>query len=264
MFKEMEFSTYHEIIAWELRHSIRRYADMWISVLCKEPTEHQLYGQSMEQMRLSVVVFASCLLESSINFFLCTQCTAVQFEKFDKFSLADKWAKLPKNFAPNYELTHELQQDLQDIIARRKAIVHAKPKISIDGDNRHAGNEPPGALDEHEFIGRCCTLPFRLIEHLLGFKGESDTFALLSDVRLHCGIAADEFEKADRRIGWYTNVPPALVDEIMAQGHKRETAVEYAVQIGGFPHRDTEGNILVKATRKVTIQLKPLEFFQNT
>src|ERR1700722_17331711 len=90
-FKEMSFSTYHEVIVWELRAAIGRYFDFLEDLAWKEERENVLYLGTMEQHRLPIIILSCTLLEHAINFYLCTKCQAEEFEKIERRSLLDKW-----------------------------------------------------------------------------------------------------------------------------------------------------------------------------
>src|ERR1051325_9622992 len=99
-FQEMAFSTYYEAIVWELRAAIRRYNKTWVEVMCRKPSERELFLSTIEHHRIVVVVLACALLEQAINFYLCTKCDAATFQalrnnKGEKPSLFEKWAELP-------------------------------------------------------------------------------------------------------------------------------------------------------------------------
>src|SRR6267142_3783497 len=172
MMNEIGFSTYHEVIACELRAALRRYFEKWDEISDKPEAEQPLYDSTIEQYRISIIVLSSALVEYTINFYISTKCDAKKFKKLDELVFFKKWAEAPKEFVPAYDLPlkSELALDLKKLIDRRNVIVHAKPAISIDGDNRHQGNHPPVALDENDFICRCASLPLRLLDNLLGFE----------------------------------------------------------------------------------------------
>ena len=87
MIKQIEFSTYHEIIVFELRAATRRYFEVWEDVLDKAESERPAYAANVEQCRLPIVVLSCTLLESAINFYLCSKCTAEQFRKIEHTGL---------------------------------------------------------------------------------------------------------------------------------------------------------------------------------
>jgi hypothetical protein len=62
MINEMGFSTYHEIIADELRAALRRYFEKWDEILDRPEAERPLYDTTIEQYRISVIVTAVTLL----------------------------------------------------------------------------------------------------------------------------------------------------------------------------------------------------------
>ena len=261
MFNEMEFSTYYEAIAFELRASLARYYDVWLDVLCKEEAEQPLYVSTVEQKRINIVVLSCALLEHTINFYLSTKCKGVDFEKLERKSVIKKWTAIPKQFVPAYGLAtgSDLEQDLNSVVNRRNAIVHAKPKLSIDGDNRHAGNEPVILLDENEFIGRCATVPFRLLENLLNF--DHDAFIAMSSVRTSCGAVMQELNGARSRFNYVARMPEELVAQIREQGYRRDRAKLFAALIGEVPIRRKDGSIPVRRYGEVIALLKPLKFF---
>jgi hypothetical protein len=218
MKNEMGFSTYHEIIAGELRAASRRYFEKWDEILDQPVTEKPLYNTTIEQYRISVVVLCAVLAEYSINFYLSAKCEAAKFAELEGRSLFKKWTELPKQFLPAYKLppNSELAGDLLRLIDRRNSIVHPKPAMSIDGDNRHAGNHPPVALDENDFICKCASVPFRLVDNLLKFDQKG--FSELDILRLPCSMVLNEcsiWEERRKRSALY---PAELIREIMRQG----------------------------------------------
>lgn len=262
--KKMAFSTYHEVILFELRGALRRYNKIWEEVMCREPGERPGYLMTIEHHRIAVVVLACALLETAINFYLGTKCDSRAFQGLRNKrgrppSLFEKWAELPGQFVAGYQFDERsrLGKDLKELIKRRNAIMHSRPMLSIDDDNRHRGNEPSFKLDEHEFVGRCASLPFRLIEHLLKFD---DAFPEMFSLRTYCATASSEFENAQFRISNFVKRFPLLVDEIMEQGHEKEKAAEYARLIGSSPVMDREGKVLVTNGKRFLV-LKPLRFF---
>ncbi len=261
--QEFAYGDYHEIVAWELQYLVRRYVEYWEIVSYEDPNKRGTFCGEVEIRRISVVVFTCVLLESAINFYLCTKSTAAEFKKLDGLPLELKWSKAPSQFVPKYAMDSSpgLLQDLRDVINRRKAIVHSKPQISFDGDNRHKGNEPTYVLDEHDFMRRCASLPWRLVENLL--KTDFDAYSELSGIRPRCGEVQREFSYGDYWIGQMGRAPEDLILEIMTQGYTREVAHRYAVYIDDRPKQDKNGNILVKRGRQEIARLRPLKFFSD-
>ena len=266
MFDEMRYSDYHDVIAWELRAAIKRYYETWEVIMEKEPSEREPWTTAIEQRRLTIVVLSSALLECAINFYLCLKCSAARFKKIEADkrigSLFGKCTEAPREFRKSYVLpaTSDLAHDLRKLIDRRKAIVHPKPMLSIDGDNRHKGNEPMIALNEHEFTGRCATFPFRMVEHLIGNEG--DCAIEMHSMRICCGTVAHAFEAGQRRMEIHAKVPKAFLAEIMEQGHDRETAFDCIFRMGSNPKIDESGHIVVWMGGQQFIRLKPLKHFE--
>jgi hypothetical protein len=262
-FQEMRYSTYHEVISWELRHAVRRYYEEWENIMCLEAASRSMHTVPIEQKRLAVILLSSCLIESVINFVISVHTNADDFEKLHWKRVHYKWTEVLKRFYPNYALPPDLESQLKELIARRNATVHPKPAISIDGDNRHTGNEPDVKLDEHEFVRRCAMLPSLLIDNLEACSPAPDVFMMTGDLRYACAGVLREIRRGDFRVAAYTDLPEPLIIEIMSQGHDRKAAIQFAAQIRNFRDRDKEGNILVRATRKETVRLKPLVFFDR-
>ncbi len=263
MINEMEFSTYYEVIAFELRDALRRYNEIWLRVLCMDEDQRSFWVSSVEQRRLSVVVLTCCLLENIANFYICTKCKAEHFNKLERWGFVEKWTELPAKFVGNYSLSvhSELGKDLIELRDRRVSIVHPKPMMSIDGDCRHKGNEPAFVLDEHSFIERCSSLPCRLLDHILKFD---DAFQDLSSLWIACGGVRHAFDAGQHAIDRVAKVSEELIEEIMSQGLKKETALLCAALIGEFPRAKPDGTIPVKFGEGEIARLKPLKFFSKS
>lgn len=262
MISEMEFSTYHELIVYELRGALWRYFDKWDDILDKPDSERLRYASTIEQYRISVIVLSCALIEYVINFYLGTKCDAEKFKKLDRESLLNKWMEVPKRFVPTYDLPakSELAEDLSKLIERRKAIVHAKPAIRIDGDNRHKGNHPLIVLDENNFIRRCATLPLRLFENLLKFDAQA--YMQIGFLHTDCGTGKGEYSKWEGRHAVASKYPRELIREIMQQGYDRQTAVLCAIKFGNKrPVVEKTEYIVVRRMGKEIAKLKPLKFF---
>jgi hypothetical protein len=54
MFKEMEFGTYYEPLAYALRASLGSYYDTWLDIQCKEQSERFQYLSTIERERIEV------------------------------------------------------------------------------------------------------------------------------------------------------------------------------------------------------------------
>jgi len=261
--KEIVSSSYHEVIAWELRAAIRRYFEYWEYLFWKEQRPPGIYLAAIEQRRLPVVVFSCMFLENVINFYLCTKCDAKDFKKVESESLYKKWTKIPSQFAPRYLIrdTDQIGIDLRKLVNRRNAIIHSKPMLSIDGDNRHQGNEPDVQMDEHKFMEQCATLPYVLIHTLIHY--DPSGFMAIDNVRMWCASILSEFERLDNRFKARTAIPRELIQEIMEQGHDRETAIQCGLQLR-IDHKPNDSGLIelwVGVGKK--IELKPVKFFQK-
>lgn len=263
MFDEMKFSTYYEVIASELRRALGRYYDTWQEILCKDENRRELYLSTIEQTRISVVVLTCSLLEHTINFYLCTKCSALEFRKLEREPFLKKWTTIPKSFASSYSIASNsgVLQELRRILRRRVSIVHAKPMLSIDGDNRHPGNVPDIKLDETSLMESCATLPFRLVENLL--LSDRDAFFSMSSIRTTCGSVMQGLSGAKHRFEYAKNLPEELVKEIEAHGHSRERARLFASLIGPVPSRYLDKSIAVHRYGETIAVLPPLRFFDS-
>lgn len=255
-YNEIRFSTYYEVIASELRLSIRRYNDAWEDILWDG---HQTFENSapwIERHRLPVIILTCTLLESLANFYICTKCDANLFSKLEMKRTLTKWTEVPKRFVPTYSCPLGVVTDLEHLLERRNTIIHAKPLISIDGDNRHAGNEPTIKVDEHEFMKASSTLPQRLIENLLQYDR---SFDFMSNFRVLCGQIAHDFETGLYRQKTLFDYPRELIEELMEQGFDRRTAIHHSIFLGKEPKVDETGHYTIYPGRK--IQIKPLKFY---
>ncbi len=254
-FNEIRFSTYHEVIADELRLSIRRYNDAWEEVLWNGWQKSEYYASWIERRRFPVIVWTWTLLENLANFYISTKCDAEVFSELQKSEL--KWIAVPKLFTPTYSCPADIVTDLNRLATRRNAVIHGKPLVSIDGDNRQAGNEPAITVDEHEFMTAIATLPRRLIDNLLQ---HDPSFHLLSGFRVLCGQVAQEFHTGEVRQKSLFKHPRALIEELMEQGFDRSKAIECAILLGEKPKLDETGNYTIHLGGK-KVQVKPLKFF---
>jgi hypothetical protein len=228
--------------------------------LDKPEAEQFGYDSTIEQYRISVIVLSSALVEYVINFYLSIKCDAKKFKKLDELGFFKKWLEGPKKFVPAYKLPLRLAIDLKKLINRRNVIVHAKPVISIDGDNRHQGNHPPVALDENNFIGRCASLPLRLLDNLLGF--DLKAYMELNILHIPCGNVAGVYSGWQGKCKVAALFPRELIREIMQQGYSRKIAVECAIQFRRKPPvLEKAEYIIVRWMGKEIAKLKPLKFY---
>jgi len=259
--KEIEFSNYHEVIAYELRDAVERYFTVWEMALEKKSEDHERLGEVVEQPRLSVVILSTVLLECSINFYLSVKCNADEFQALGKMSLQDKWQLAPAWFAKGYQLPAgtSLAEDLQRLVQRRNRIVHVKPFIAIDGEARHKGFEPRVTFDEHDFVCRSATLPSRLIDNLL--QHDAEAHMPLSNLRMYVGVAATAVGGCEQKMAVNATVPKELLREIVSRGFNRVTAMRIALMLGTKPKVGADGKLTVWLSGNQPIKLEPLKFF---
>jgi len=272
--KEISFSTYYDVIAYELRASIRRYFELWESLFWKGQQQNPMCLFDVERKRLPIIVLSCTLLECAINFYLSTKLSSEQFKEISrdktviKFGkLFGKWVLAPGKILQKYEVPDHLKEHLRKLINRRNAIIHSTPMISIDGDNRHKGNEPEIELDEHIFVGHCSVLPSLLVENITASDPKS--WSNLSSLSLSCGIVASEFTNGDAKYNRHISTPRELIQEIADQGHKWDDAVFYAmmvlirIQTNAGSLINEKGLIELWPRIGKKIELKPLKFLEK-
>lgn len=252
-FNEIRFSTYHEVIADELRSAIRRYNDAWEEVLWNGWQKSEYYASWIERRRFPVIVWTWTLLENLANFYTSTKCDAAVFSELQKSEL--KWTVVPKLFAPTYLCPEDIVTDLNRLATRWNAVIHGKPLISVDGDKRRAGKEPAITVDEHEFMTAIATLPRRVIDNLLLYD---PSFRLLSDFRVLCSLVAQEFHTGEVRQKSLFKHPRPLIEELIEQGFDRSKAFECALLLGEKPKLDDTGHYTILFGGK---KVKALKFF---
>ncbi len=133
--------------------------------------ELTLLHYALEQRRATALVLAACCVEALANLYLAHKTTPEQFAILEWTRFLEKWTVLPSLFVPGYSFPKngELYQDLKRLMVRRNALVHLKEEVSRDGTILHPGSRPDVASDENVFIGRCRSLPDRLLAHLASF-----------------------------------------------------------------------------------------------
>jgi hypothetical protein len=133
--------------------------------------ELTMLRHSLEQKRATVILLAASCVEAAANLYLGLKSTPEQFAVLERATFLEKWTVLPSLFVSGYTFPKdgELYQDLKRIHARRNALAHLKEKVSFGGVILHPGSLPESAGDEHVFLGRCRSLPKRLVSHLASF-----------------------------------------------------------------------------------------------
>jgi len=142
-----------------------------------------LLHYSLERRRITALVLAACCVEALANLYLAQKTTSEQFAVLERAAFLDKWVVLPSLFLPGYSLPkdQELYQDLKRLNVRRNALVHLKEEVTRGDWVVHPPFHPEVASDEHVFVGRCRSLPERLLTHLAAFD-KTDAIAQVSGV----------------------------------------------------------------------------------
>lgn len=132
--------------------------------------ELTLLYYTRERKRAVALVLAACCVEAVANLYLSLKTTPDQFALLESAKFLEKWTAVPSLFIPGYSFPKdgELYQDLKRLQSRRNALVHLKEEVVL-GKVQHAASHPDIASDEHVFVGRCRSLPDRLVSHLASF-----------------------------------------------------------------------------------------------
>jgi len=85
----------------------------------------------------------------------------------------------------------------------------------------------------------------------------------ISSVRTSCATVAHELNGARYRCAYLARVPETLLNEIIQQGHSRETAKLFAALIGEMPRRKSDRSIVIRRHGGVIAILKPLKFLES-
>jgi hypothetical protein len=143
---------------------------------------------TLEKIRATALILAACCGEAAANLYLSLKTTAEQFALLEWAKFLEKWTVVPSLFVPGYSFPKDgkLYQDLKRLNARRNSLVHLKEEVTTRGGAvPHAGSHPEAASDEHVFVGRCRSLPDKLLSHLASF----DKIDASSQVRLVLAIS---------------------------------------------------------------------------
>jgi len=152
--------------------------------VCHAPTSGATACSTADRTYDGKTVLAACCVEALANLYLAQKTTSEEFAILKWTRFIEKWTVLPSLFVPNYSFPKdgELYQDLKRLSARRNALVYLKEAVSRDGAALHPGLHPDVASDESVFIGRCQSLPDRLLEHLASFD-KTDVIVQIKTVR---------------------------------------------------------------------------------
>jgi hypothetical protein len=171
------FSAYHIYLNLALNEAIDEYERTYAEIqnypqLTKEsPPEVIRLHYRLEQKYATAILLTACCVEAISNLLLAMKTTPDQFATLQRASFIEKWTVAPSLFMPGYTLPRdgELYQDLKRLQNRRNALAHLKEEVVRDEVVVHPGSLPEIAGDEHIFLGRCRTLPLRLVKHVTEF-----------------------------------------------------------------------------------------------
>ena len=137
--------------------------------------ELTLLHYSLEQRRATALILAACCVEATANLYLAHKASPEQFDLLESAKFTEKWTIIPSLFLPGYAFPKDgvLYQDLERLKDRRNALVHLKEEVARDGVVIHTRFHPKSASDEHVFVGRCRTLPERLLSHVAVYDKSS-------------------------------------------------------------------------------------------
>lgn len=129
----------------------------------------------LEQKYATAILLAACCVEAIGNLLLAMKTTPDQFASLQRASFIEKWTVVPPLFLPDYTLPRngELYQDLKRLQNRRNTLAHLKEEVVRGEAVVHPGSLPESAGDEHVFVGRCRTLPLRLVKHITKFDQDA-------------------------------------------------------------------------------------------
>lgn len=160
------FSNYHSLLANAVKRRAIEYFCMWNEKNDDAPSPQ---WELINEERMVLAVLLTTYIEAVANLLLALQITKPDlFNKVEKRPLIEKWTLVPAEFIGGYEFPAKgsLRQDLEQLIERRRAIVHMKPQVSFDGKPVHEGNAFSVSPEDHEMVIRWLTLPGRLVDQV--------------------------------------------------------------------------------------------------
>ena len=120
------------------------------------------------QLHIVIILLANSMIEALANFYLANKCDEEQFAALERLSTLEKLVVVPKLFLKEYEFPKngKLYSELKALLALRTSVVHAKPRIIVNGQTIHKGNLAKKVLTSTVSPDKCVSLPVRLVEHL--------------------------------------------------------------------------------------------------
>lgn len=133
---------------------------------------HRIHGDTLSDIRISIIIFASSLIEGIIaEYLLLHSASTKEFNTLEKQPLTEKWKSIPKQFAPTYTLPAHLEESLNELISkRRKFLIHDKPTLIENHTVTIQGKEVIKATNETDLLLQWCQLPEELISNLLSHE----------------------------------------------------------------------------------------------
>ena len=171
-------SGYQTYLHLALDDAVAEYQKVQSAVAQQPPMTEQtatpeltMLHYSLEQKCATAILLAASCVEAVANLYLGFKSTPEQFAVLERATFLEKWTVLPSLFVSGYTFPKdgELYQDLKRLHARRNALAHLKEEMSFGGVILHPRSLPESAGDEHVFVGRCRSLPERLVSHLASF-----------------------------------------------------------------------------------------------
>jgi hypothetical protein len=139
-------------------------------------SELTLLHYKLEQRRATALILAACCVEAVANLYIEHKASPDQFDYLKWANFIEKWTIIPSFFVPSYTFPKDgvLYQDLKRLNVLRNKLVHLKEEFTRGDVVLHIGSHPEYEPDEHIFVGRCRSLPERLLSHVALYDN-SDT-----------------------------------------------------------------------------------------
>ncbi len=148
-----------------------------------------LYGNTLLDIRISIVLFCVALLEGIMSEYLLNKCVSKsEFERYDSLPFMHKWKNVPVQFNQSYNLPSDLDTSLTQLYTeRRKIMIHDKPTLVEDGVVSISGRGIPKTDNETELLLDWCSLPEKLIANLLSSDPETSVMgSKMQAFKVHC------------------------------------------------------------------------------
>ena len=192
---ELKTSGYQTYLHLALDDAVADYQKVQSAVAQQPPLTEEtatleltMLHYALEQKRATAILLAASCVEAVANLYLGFKATPEQFAVLERATFLEKWTVLPSLFLPAYTFPKdgELYQDLKRLLARRSALAHLKEEVSLGGVILHPGSRPKSAGDEPVFVGRCQSLPERLVSHLASFD-KTDALTMINMILTAAG-----------------------------------------------------------------------------